>query len=170
MPGPSHSTPDMTIKSSGSSSTKIKPETETEMPDYTKQYDFIKYWMFTSRLGPIAAPSTFNACFAAVTAEFGLDALTLEQVCVFHSDHLYFPKFLCSHSQARWRPIWTIKGWWFGKSQWNFSAWKLSWKTTLSILSLQRAEDYSQSSNSLQTWQVTYHLETGFMIGYSDHF
>ena len=71
------------------------------MPDYTKQYDFIKYWMFTSRLGPIAAPSTFDACFAAVTAEFGLDALTLEQVRVFHSDRLYLSKFLRSHSRAR---------------------------------------------------------------------
>ena len=101
MPGPSRSAPDTTTKSSGSSSKKIKPETETEMPDYTKQYDFIKYWMFTSRLGPIAAPSTFDACFAAVTAEFGLDALTLEQVRVFHSDRLYLSKFLCSHSRAR---------------------------------------------------------------------
>ena len=71
------------------------------MPDYTKQYDFIKYWMFTSRLGPIAAPSTFNACFVVVTAEFGLDALTLEQVRVFHSDRLYLSKFLHSHSRAR---------------------------------------------------------------------
>ena len=53
------------------------------MPDYTKQYDFIKYWMFTSQLGPIAAPSTFDVHFAVVTAEFGLDALTLEQVHVF---------------------------------------------------------------------------------------
>ena len=59
------------------------------MPDYNKQYDFIKYWMFTSPLGPNAAPSTFDACFEAVTAEFGPDALIGEQVRVFHSDSLF---------------------------------------------------------------------------------
>ena len=58
------------------------------MPDYNKLYDFIKYWMFISPLGPNAAPSTFNACFEVVTAEFGPGTLTREQVHVFHSDCL----------------------------------------------------------------------------------
>ena len=85
----SHSTPDMKAESLGSSTKKIKSETNIEMPDYNKQYNFIKYWMFTSPLSPNAAPSTFNTCFEAVTAEFGPDALTREQVHVFHSDSLF---------------------------------------------------------------------------------
>lgn len=85
----SRSAPDTKAESSGSSAKKIKSETNVEMPDYNKQYDFIKYWMFTSPLGPNAAPSTFDACFEAVTAEFGPDALIGEQVRVFHSDSLF---------------------------------------------------------------------------------
>ena len=85
----SHSLPDTKAESSGSSTKKIKSETNVKMPDYNKQYDFIKYWMFTSPLSPNAAPSTFDACFEVVTAEFGPDALTGEQVCVFHSDSLF---------------------------------------------------------------------------------
>ena len=99
MPGPSRSAPDTTTESSGSSK-KIKPETQI-VPDYNKQSDFIKYWMFTSQLGPNTTVSALDACSAAVTAEFGSEALSLEQVRVFHSDRLYCPKFLPSHSRAR---------------------------------------------------------------------
>ena len=85
----SHSTPDTKAESSGSSTKKIKSETNVEMPDYNRQYDFIKYWIFTSPLSPNAAPSTFNVCFEVITAEFGPDTLTGEQVHVFHSDSLF---------------------------------------------------------------------------------
>ena len=83
------SAPDMKAESLWSSTKKIKSETNIEMPDYNKQYESIKYWMFTSPLSPNAAPSTFDVHYEAVTAEFGPDALTGEQVCVFHSDNLF---------------------------------------------------------------------------------